>query len=335
MLRGIASANISGGSAITGTTITATTAFNVGDNTVWLTKYAAKQLMISGDGVGASTNMGMILGYYGSSGYSAIWSSSVTPTGTNYAMLMDAGSTVFLNGGPAGALHFRFANADRMVMQATAGAGPAITAGTTTANTNYALSITQGWTNAVASNKAILLNVTTNGGTGNLLELQATGNTAFSVSSVGVLTLGNSTVSTITPGAFNGEMGFGGSTANSGQAMYLDGNTPNLKGQSDFVYAWTASATDPTGSPDSGISRISAGVIGVGTGAAGSFAGRVKLTSTIVAAVAVSALNASPTVGEIQTVNDALAVTVKGATVAAGGSAVCQVMWDGSNWVGI
>ena len=56
---------------------------------------------------------------------------------------------------------------------------------------------------------------------------------------------------------------------------------------------------------------------------------------TITAAVAVGSLNASPTIGEIQTVNDALAVTVKGATVANGGSAVCQVMWNGSNWVGI
>ena len=61
---------------------------------------------------------------------------------------------------------------------------------------------------------------------------------------------------------------------------------------------------------------------------------KVKLNFIITAAVAVGSLNASPTIGEVQTVNDALAVTVKGATVAAGGSAVCQVMWNGANWVG-
>ena len=97
------------------------------------------------------------------------------------------------------------------------------------------------------------------------------------------------------------------------------------------VLGWEVSA----GTDDIGISRISAGLFGFGTGTAASFAARVKLTSTITAAVAVGSLNASPTIGEVQTVNDALAVTVKGATVANGGSAVCQVMWNGSNWVGI
>ena len=86
---------------------------------------------------------------------------------------------------------------------------------------------------------------------------------------------------------------------------------------------------------DFGFSRTGAGTGAIGTGATGSFAGRLKLTSTITAAVAVGSLNASPTIGEVQTVNDALAVTIKGATVANGGSAVCQVMWNGSNWVGI
>ena len=83
--------------------------------------------------------------------------------------------------------------------------------------------------------------------------------------------------------------------------------------------------------PDLGISRISAGLLGVGTGAAASFAGRIKATSGIVAAVAVGALNATPTVGEIQTVNDALA-PVAGAAVAAGGAANALVWWNGAQW---
>jgi hypothetical protein len=87
-------------------------------------------------------------------------------------------------------------------------------------------------------------------------------------------------------------------------------------------------------SKDLSIARLSAGVAGIGTGAGG-FAGRLKLTSTIVAATTVAALNASPTIGEISTVNDALAVTAKGATVTAGGSAIAVLVWNGSNWVGI
>ena len=111
-------------------------------------------------------------------------------------------------------------------------------------------------------------------------------------------------------------------------------NAANFRLKSSVILGF--SSGDPLiAATDVALTRISAGVIGVGTGAAGSFAGRLKLTSTIVAATTVAALNASPTVGEISTVNDALAVTAKGATVAAGGSAISVLVWNGSNWVGI
>jgi len=108
-----------------------------------------------------------------------------------------------------------------------------------------------------------------------------------------------------------------------------------------FVYNGTYSLGFVSGAPvhtsvsDVALSRLSAGNMALGTGAAGSFAGRLKLTSTIVAATTVAALNASPTIGEISTVNDALAVTAKGATVTAGGSAIAVLVWNGTNWVGI
>ena len=94
---------------------------------------------------------------------------------------------------------------------------------------------------------------------------------------------------------------------------------------------WASGADPVTNADDTGLSRISAGLIGVGTGAAASFAGRFKFTSGIAAAVAVGALNAAPTVGEIQSVNDALA-PVAGAAVAAGGAANALVWYNGAQW---
>ena len=60
----------------------------------FLSRYAAKQLMISGDGTGATTNAGIIVGYYGNSTQSAIWSSTVTPSASNYALFMTNTDTV-------------------------------------------------------------------------------------------------------------------------------------------------------------------------------------------------------------------------------------------------
>jgi len=117
------------------------------------------------------------------------------------------------------------------------------------------------------------------------------------------------------------------------RAMQISNYNQSISFFNTYILAW-ASTGDANGTLDTSLSRISAGLVGIGTAAAG-FAGRLKLTSTIVAATTVAALNASPTVGEISTVNDALAVTAKGATVTAGGSAIAVLVWNGTNWVGI
>ncbi len=90
-------------------------------------------------------------------------------------------------------------------------------------------------------------------------------------------------------------------------------------------------AGDVVNTQDTGIFRLAAGVVSIGTGSFGSFAGRAKLTSTIHGAVAVGTLNAAPTVGEIQSVNNALAPAV-GVAVAAGGAANALVWWNGAQW---
>ncbi len=61
-------------------------------NDLYLTRYAAKKVMISGDGTGATTNAGWIDGYSGISGFADRWVSTVTPASTNYAL--QAGATI-------------------------------------------------------------------------------------------------------------------------------------------------------------------------------------------------------------------------------------------------
>ena len=199
------------GSAITGTTITATTAFNVGDNTVWLTKYAAKQLMISGDGTGATTNAGVIVGYGGSSGVFGLWNSGVTPGATN-TVLSSGATTAILGGSVLGtyldgtSINMRLGSGytTKFVQTDTAGAGPSITAGTAADNTPRALSISQTWTDGTSSNIGIVGNFdmgATGTATGKLLSLQAgaAGTTeVMSVDYLGAITIGN-TLNSVSP----------------------------------------------------------------------------------------------------------------------------------------
>jgi len=112
---------------------------------------------------------------------------------------------------------------------------------------------------------------------------------------------------------------------------YATSNVARLYNGTADTISITADGAFRLGSTDTSLSRISAGVTGVGTGAAGSFAGRLKLTSAIAAGVAVASLNAAPTTGEVQSVTDALAPAL-GATVAAGGAAKALVWYNGANW---
>ncbi len=87
-------------------------------------------------------------------------------------------------------------------------------------------------------------------------------------------------------------------------------------------------------STDAGYSRISAGLIGVGTGAQGSFAGRTKQTSVIYAGTTIAALNASPTTGEVASITDGDSGLAWGATAVNTGSGATKylVWYNGSAW---
>lgn len=64
-----------------------------GSSDLYLSRYAAKQLLISGDGTGATTNAGWIAGYFGTTGQSGLWSSTITPSSSNHTLFSDGGNT--------------------------------------------------------------------------------------------------------------------------------------------------------------------------------------------------------------------------------------------------
>lgn len=92
-------------------------------------------------GSGSGTSAGWILGYFNTSGQSAIYSSAVTPGAQNYAL---RGSSTFteINAPGAPGLFLSVASDQKMLFGATAGSGPSITAGTATTDVN-ALKISQ------------------------------------------------------------------------------------------------------------------------------------------------------------------------------------------------
>jgi len=165
----------------------------------------------------------------------------------------------------------------------------------------------------------------------------------FSISKVGTARFGDGTSSNPTIGFFSqtnlGLYKWGTDAvaiSNNGNVNWFASAGNMGLGQTSAIIWSNAANNAISGTWTASIGQISAGLLGIGaSGTSVGFGGRLKLTSTIVAATTVAALNASPTVGEISTVNDALAVTAKGATVTAGGSAVAVLVWNGANWVGI
>lgn len=141
--------------------------------TLVLSRYADKQLMISGDGTGAvGTNVGWIIG--NSSSVPRLWTSGAVTSATNWLLQADNNDT-FINA-PTRDLYFYIAGAQKGLLSGTAGSGLSITAGTAADNTPRALSISQTWTDGTSSNIGIVGNFdmgATGTATGKLLSLRA------------------------------------------------------------------------------------------------------------------------------------------------------------------
>ncbi len=254
--------------------------------------------------------------------------SSATTEGTS-ALL--AANAVVLGGG-AGAAPL---TSSKLSESSTAGGGLVVAAGTAT--TDVELSSFSRTNNNAAVVRGFEITFTDTLSAAGFLPFHVIGSangarTLFSVGKTGFLTFGNGfTTGQSTFGtSSNGDITGGSGTNTATHNFYSDSNNNKFQVRAAGVFGWSSN-TSPLTAADTGFSRISAGLAGLGTGGAASFAGRLKLTSAIAAGVTVANLNAAPTVGEHQTVTNALAPAV-GVAVAAGGAANAGVWWNGAQW---
>ena len=99
-------------------------------------------------GTGSGTSAGLVVGYMGSSGYGALYSTSVVPNTSNYSFTTNGSSTSVAG---SSSVSIEIGGITKISQIATAGAGPSLTAGTATTDVN-ALSWTQTWNGAVTFN---------------------------------------------------------------------------------------------------------------------------------------------------------------------------------------
>lgn len=148
------------GTSVLAVPTAAVSTVNLGSGSdTYLTRSAAKQVLISGDGVGSGVNAGWKLGYLGTSGYSGLWSSDLTPSTTNYILKGHASAGTWLSAF-GGDVSIEAPNGTtKALVSSTAGKGLYVTAGT--ASTNVAgIYVSQVWSNAGTSFTQILGQVT-------------------------------------------------------------------------------------------------------------------------------------------------------------------------------
>jgi hypothetical protein len=143
--------------------------------------------------VGATTTqLGWILGNFEDS-FSGIWSSAVTPSGTNY-ILYEGGQITYLRG--VAGVRFYTGTSWKVGLLDTAGYGVSITAGQAATDVN-AISVTQTWSNAAVAFTALKLVATDTASAAGalLMDLQtAGGGTQFKVRKDGLLSTGGTDV---------------------------------------------------------------------------------------------------------------------------------------------
>jgi hypothetical protein len=228
---------------------------------------------------------------------------------------------------------------NQTITEAAGGSGLTITGATQT--TSQPQSITQTWNASGVTFTGFLVNATsTASAAGSMIaDFQLAGTTKFAATKNGGY---GSTLTTDNGVEVYGSAANSKSRTTSDRRMMLqlNGATPATFGLALGATGGIAWGPNGTGSADVGsgidtaIGRISAGLTGVGTGAAGSFAGRQKLTSQIYAGTTIANLNASPTTGEVASVTDGDSSLAWGATVVNSGAGATKylVWWNGSAW---
>jgi hypothetical protein len=221
--------------------------------------------LLSGPGSGGGSHRPMYVGY-------------------DQSVANSASPLIFQGGGAAGAtMVFNIGNVDKITLYDTAGRGPAVAAGTATTDV-AALSVTRTNNNAaVATGVQIAYTDTLSSpsflpfqvlggaaGTTNLFGIQKTG--ALSLPGGAVATpqihgdgtiVNGATTGIFWPAAGNGQMGF---SSHTGQIAEVR-STGFMVGAAGLLFG-----ANFGGGEDTNLNRISAGIVGCGTGAAGSTA---------------------------------------------------------------
>lgn len=167
-----------------------------GSSDLYLTRYAAKQLMISGDGVGATTNAGAIIGYTGTSSWGGVWSTEAATRTLSTANFAWSSANTLIGAPASGAISIvrPGSTTDVLAIASTAGSGPTITAGTA-ASAVSALSLTQTVNYASAALDSVLWTITdtSSHANTNLFRILGTSTGAvelFKVAKNGTVTIG-------------------------------------------------------------------------------------------------------------------------------------------------
>lgn len=190
-------------------------------------------------------------------------------------------------GASAWAAGFRFSGDMTWQAGGAAGEGLAIAAGTA-ASAVSALSLTQTWNYAAAAIQGVDWAFTDTSSHANTNAFRIRGGSAgttdlISVTKAGSILLGSASSNYIDFTNGDGSYRIG----KFGNSLFFNGgSSANIFGLYSNIFAfpnnkgvnWSADATY-YGTVDTNLERISAGVLGIGTGAAGSFAGSLKLTN--------------------------------------------------------
>ena len=166
-----------------------------GSGDLFLKRSATKVLSITGDGTGATTNAGWLLGYSGTSGYATLVSSSYGTVGTSAGFIQGSAGDIFMRAPSGQTVSLGTGANEIQIVNSVINhqVRTTIAAGTAVTDVN-ALNITQTWNEGATAFTAIKLNVTdtTSAATSTLMDLQVGGASQLTIYKTGRVVSNNS-----------------------------------------------------------------------------------------------------------------------------------------------
>jgi hypothetical protein len=232
-------------------------------------------------GAGGGATQGWVIGN-NTPGQGSIWPTEVTPTAANFWVSYANGAAYY----QVVSNHvFRAGSGfpDKFTITSGAGVGPSITAGTAATDVN-ALSITQTWNNAAVTFTGLRFTITDTSSAAGSLALRILGGAAATTDLMALTKSGGLCGVAVRSGGGDFEtyntMANAEAQSVAFRAVALGYNFTGVRIGSNYSYYFSANAggAGDCNTVDTQISRISAGLVSIGNGTGGSFAGSLKLT---------------------------------------------------------